>query len=400
MPGLPAFPFPTDHALRLAPELRNVRDDGPPIRVQPPYGAPVWLVTRYEDARHVLSGPAFGRDPRRAGIADADIARTTPVDPSAQTMVSTDPPDHTRVRRFVFRTFTPRRIERLRPGTERIAERLVDAMIEQGPPADLFESFGLALPVQVICDLLGVPTADQARFTAWVDTLVDDGGLTPEEVLASIAEMNDYLAEQAERRVEHPTDDLIGALVRARIEGDRLSLDEMVNLLRTLLAAGHETTASQIPNFVFLLLREGDYKRLGERPDLVPTAVEELLRYVPLVSQGSFTRFVLEEAEVGGVKMRRGDQVLVELSAANRDGSVFPDPEAVDIARADNPHLAFGFGLHRCVGASLARMELQVALSTLTRRLPELRLAVPADEVPWHVNNRFVRRPRALPVTW
>ncbi|WP_026411577.1 cytochrome P450 [Actinomadura oligospora] len=399
MPALPAFPFPSDHALRLAPALAEARGDGAPVQVQPPYGAPAWLVTRYEDARHVFSSPAFGRDPRRAGVADSDVARVTPVDITAQTMVSADPPDHARVRRFVFHTFTPRRIERLRPSTERIADGLVDAMVEQGPPADLFEAFGLTLPVRVICDLLGVPAADQDRFTAWSDSLIEDSGLTPDEVLAGIAEMNDYLGEQADRRVEHPTDDLIGALVRARVEGDRLSRDEMVNLVRTLLAAGHETTASQIPNFVFLLLTNGDYKRLCDEPELVPAAVEELLRYVPLIAQGSFARYVLEETELGGVRLRPGDQVLVELSAANRDGSVFPDPEVLDVARADNPHLAFGFGLHRCVGASLARMELQVALSTLTRRLPGLRLAVPADEVPWHAH-RFVRRPRALPVTW
>ncbi|MCP2341605.1 hypothetical protein [Actinomadura rupiterrae] len=258
MPELPAFPFPTDHALRPSPRLGDARGDRAPVLVQPAYGAPAWLVTRHADARHVLSSPAFGRDPRRAGIADEDIARITPVDITVQTMVSTDPPDHTRVRRFVFHTFTPRRIERLRPSTERIADALVDAMVEQGPPADLFESFGLALPIQVICDLLGVPTADRSRFTAWTDILIDAGGLSPDEVLASIDEMNDYLADQADRRVQNPTDDLIGALVRARVEGDRLSRDEMVNLIRTLLAAGHETTASQIPNFVFLLLRTGD----------------------------------------------------------------------------------------------------------------------------------------------
>ncbi|RFU37267.1 cytochrome P450 [Actinomadura logoneensis] len=393
-----AFPFPSD-ALQLSAQLDEVRGARAPVRVRLPYGAPAWLVTRYEDARYVLSSPSFARDPRRAGIAEDDIARVTPVDITVQTMVSTDPPDHTRVRRFVYRAFTPRRIERLRPGTERIADRLVDAMVEQGPPADLFEAFGLALPVQVICDLLGVPAADRDRFTAWTGTLIDTGGLPPEEVMAGIAEMNAYLAEQADLRARNPTDDLVGALVRARDAGDGLSRDELVNLVRTLLAAGHETTASQIPNFVFLLLGTGDYRRLHDRPELVPSAVEELLRYVPLITQGSFPRFVLEDTEVGGMKLGRGDQVLVELSAANRDGSVFPDPDVLDVGRAANPHVAFGFGLHRCVGAALARMELQVALATLTRRLPGLRLAVPADEVPWCAD-RIVRRPRGLPVTW
>ncbi|MEV4255190.1 cytochrome P450 [Spirillospora sp. NPDC049652] len=399
MPELPAFPFPDGHALRPAPQLDEVRGGRAPVRVRLPYGDPAWLVTRYEDARHVLSSPAFARDPRRAGIAEEDISRTTPVDITIQTMVSTDPPDHTRLRRFVYRAFTPRRVERLRPGTERIAHRLVDAMVEHGPPADLFEAFGLALPIEVICDLLGVPAADRSRFTAWTDTLIETGGRSPEEVMAAIAEMNEYLGEQADRRAGDATDDLIGALVRARVEDDGLSRDEMVNLVRTLLAAGHETTASQIPNFVYLLLRGGDYKKLRDHPELVPTAVEELLRYVPLIIQGSFPRFVLEDTEVGGVGLHRGEQVLIELSAANRDGSVFPDPETLELARADNPHLAFGFGLHRCVGATLARMELQVALSTLTTRLPDLRLVLPADQIPWNTE-RIVRRPRELLVTW
>ncbi|WP_067810770.1 cytochrome P450 [Actinomadura kijaniata] len=399
MRGLPAFPFPADHALQPSPLLTEARDGRAPIRVRLPYGAPAWLVTRYEDARHVLSSPVFGRDPERAGIPEADIARTTPVEITVRTLLSTDPPDHTRLRRFVFRAFTPRRVEELRAGTERIAGRLVDAMIEAGPPADLFETFGLTLPIEVICDLLGVPAADRARFTAWTDALLSTTGKTAEQAAASIDAMNDYLADQADRRTRHPTDDLIGALVRERVEGDRLSPAEMVNLLRALLAAGHETTASQIPNFVYLLLRGGDYRRLADEPGLVSTAVEELLRYVPLITQGSLTRFVLEEVELGGVRLRRGDQVLVELAAANRDGTVFPDPEVLEVAREDNPHIAFGFGPHRCVGAALARMELQVALSTLTRRLPGLRLAVPLDEVPWD-DGRFVRRPRRLPVTW
>jgi cytochrome P450 len=217
--------------------------------------------------------------------------------------------------------------------------------------------------------------------------------------MASIGEMNAYLAELVALRLEHPSDDLIGALVRERVGGDRVSDDELNNLLRVLLAAGHETTASQIPNFVFLLLSSGDYARLAAEPALIPTAVEELLRYVPLLVQGSMTRFVLEEVELGGVRLRPGEQVLVELAAANRDPVVFTDPETFDITRADNPHVAFGYGLHHCVGAALARMELQVALTALTTRLPGLRLAVPADQVSWHID-RFVRRPKELPVTW
>ncbi|MGI5322605.1 cytochrome P450 [Actinomadura nitritigenes] len=399
MEKLPEFPFPADHSLRPSPLLADARAGGAPVRVRLGYGDPAWLVTRYEDARTVLSSPAFGRDHERAGIPADRIAGMTPADPTSRTLLSEDPPDHTRLRRFVYRTFTPRRVEALRPGTERIAGRLLDAMVGSGAPADLVEGFGLPLPIQVICDLLGVPVADRARFTGWADGLLSTDDRPLAEIGADIDEMNGYLADLAATRVEHPTEDLIGSLVRERVEGDRLTEEEVSNLVRAILIAGFETTASQVPNFVYLLLEGGDYARIVADPGLVPTAVEELLRCVPLIAQGSLTRFVLEEVEVGGVMLRPGDQVLVELAAANRDTVAFPASDTMDIAREANPHIAFGHGLHRCLGASLARMELQVALSALVARLPGLRLAVPPGEVPWHAD-RFVRRPKELLVTW
>lgn len=285
------------------------------------------------------------------------------------------------------------------PGTERIAGRPLDAMVGAGAPADLVEGFGLPLPIQVICDLLGVPVADRARFTGWADSLLSTSDRPLAEITADIDEMNGYLADLAATRVEHPTGDLIGSLVRERIEGDRLGEEEVSNLVRAIPIAGFETTASQLPNFVYLLLEGGDYARLVADPGLVPTAVEELLRCVPLIAQGSLTRFVLAEVELGGVLLRPGDQVLVELAAANRDAAAFSASETLDIARRANPHIAFGHGPHRCLGASLARMELQAALSALVTRMPGLRLAVPVGEVPWQAE-RFVRRPKELLVGW
>ncbi|ROO85116.1 cytochrome P450 [Actinocorallia herbida] len=395
----PSYPFATDHCLELPPAMTSAREGGAPVLVQPPFGPPAWLVTAYEDARLVLSSPVFGRDRERVGVALDGVAGVIPIDPSSGTLLAADPPDHTRLRRFVFRTFTPRRVEDLRPGTRRIADRLVDEMLDAGPPADLVDGFGLGLPVQVICELLGVPASDRSRFTAWLEALVAGSALSVAEIMASVDEMNAYLGDLAAQRVDAPTDDLIGALVRERIEGDGLTNDEVINLVRALLGAGHETTAAQIPNFVFLLLRGGDYARLVAEPALIPRAVEELLRYVPLVSQGSFSRFVLEDVEVGGVLLRRGDQVLVDIGAANRDAAAFPDAESLDVARETNPHIAFGHGLHRCVGAALARMELQVALEALTTRLPTLRLATPAADLHWDPT-RLIRRPDELPLTW
>ncbi|WP_242905006.1 cytochrome P450 [Actinomadura terrae] len=394
----PAFPFLSDHALRPAAELADAREGGGPIRVQPRYGAPCWLVTRYEDARFVMSSPAFGRNWERAGIDTEDVARVTPVEVTNDTFSAQDPPDHTRLRRFIFRTFTPNRVEALRPGTQEIVDRLIDEMIEKGPPLDLYTRFGLNLSVEVICNLLGVPSSDKERFTIWAEAVLLSA-TSPEHAAASVEQMKAYLAGLAVLRRQEPTDDLIGALVRARVEGDQLSDDEITNLLRILLGAGHETTASQTVNFTYLLLTGDGYRRLVEEPELVPTAVDELLRFTPLISQGSLARFVLTDVEVGGTLLRAGDQVLIELAAANRDAAAFKDPDTLDLARKSNPHIAFGHGLHRCVGASLARMELQVALAALTRRLPGLRLVRPPDQVDWLIE-RFVRRPKELEVTW
>ncbi|GAB2827030.1 cytochrome P450 [Actinocorallia aurea] len=399
MQTLPSYPFETDHVLHLPSVLREAREGGAPVLVRPPFGPSAWLVTSYEDARRVLSGPEFSRDRERVGVPLDGVSGVIPIDPSSGTLLAADPPDHTRLRRFVFRTFTPRRVEDLRDDTRRIADALLDEMVAAGPPADLVGGFGLDLPVRVICELLGVPASDRDRFTGWLDAMISGTALSPAEVVAAIDEMNAYLADLAARRIDEPTDDLIGALVREEIEGESLTGEEVISLVRALLGAGHETTASQIPNFVYLLLRDGDYARLAADPALIPRAVEELLRYVPLISQGSFPRFVLEDVELGGVVVRRGDQVLVDLGAANRDPSVFPDPESLDLARDANPHLAFGHGLHRCVGAALARMELQVALEALTARLPALRLATPDSALHW-TPTRLVRRPDKLPITW
>ncbi|GAB2850914.1 cytochrome P450 [Actinocorallia aurea] len=399
MTTLPPYPFANDHRLDPPAATSEAREGGAPVLVRLPFGAPAWLVTTYEDARLVLGSPAFGRDRERAGVPFGGVAGVLPIDPTEGTLLAADPPDHTRLRKFVFRTFTPRRVEDLRPGTRKTADALVEEMIEKGPPTDLVTGFGLDLPVQVICELLGVPATDRPRFGAWLAALASGSGLTIEQAMAAIGEMNAYLGGLAAERVDAPTDDLIGALVRERIEGDGLTGDEVINLVRALLGAGHESTAAQIPNFVYLLLRSGSYARLVDEPALIPGAVEELLRYVPLSAQGSFTRFVLEDTEVGGVLLRKGEQVLVEIGAADRDPAVFPDPETLDVARETNPHLAFGHGLHRCLGAALARMELQVALEALTARLPGLRLAVPAEDIGFDPV-RLIRRPDALPVTW
>jgi cytochrome P450 RapN len=212
--------------------------------------------------------------------------------------------------------------------------------------------------------------------------------------------INGYLAELIEARRAHPTDDLLGQLVHARDDEDRLSERELITFGVTLLVAGHETTANQTGNMVYLLLERRElWDQLVANPDLVPGAVEELLRYIPLGAAASFPRIAKEDVEIGGQLVRAGEAVLVMVASANRDAAVFDHPDEIDFHRSENPHVAFGHGVHHCLGAPLARLELQLAVGTLVRRLPGLRLAVPADDVPWRVN-RLVRGVTALPVQW
>jgi len=312
-----------------------------------------------------------------------------------------DPPDHSRLRRLVAKAFTARRVEQLRPVAAAIAGELVDAMVAAGPPADLVEDFSTPLPVRVICRLLGVPTDDQHLFRTWSESIVSTTSLPPERIVEYLNSLRAYMAGLIAQRRETPTDDLIGAMVRARDEdNDRLTEQEMVDLAAGLLAAGHETTVTQISNFVYVLLTHpAQVAVLRARPELVPGAVEELMRYVPLGVAAGFARYATEDLELGGVRIHAGEPVIAAMASANRDATVFDDPDRLDITRGVGPHLGFGHGVHHCIGAQLARMELQVALGTLLARLPGLALAVDEKELEWKPG-LLVRGLRTLPVTW
>jgi cytochrome P450 len=390
-----AYPFSSPDRLNLDPLYAHLRVEQPLIRVRLPYGEDAWLVTRYRDVRTVLGDPRFSR----AAVLDRDEPRVRP-EPSTGGILSMDPPDHTRLRRLVAKAFTMRRVEALRPHVQQIADGLLDRMIEHGPPADLVEEFALPLPIIVICELLGVPYEDRADFRTWSDAALSTTSLPQETIQEYIQNLHDYMAGLvAERRVR-PTEDLLGALVRARDEEDRLTEDELVRMGVGLLIAGHETTASQIPNFVYVLLTHPDEcARLRAEPELVPRAVEELLRYIPLGAAAAFPRYATEDVELSGVLVRAGEPVLAVMASANRDGEVFPDPDTLDLTREENPHVGFGHGVHHCLGAPLARLELQVALGALLRRLPGLSFAVPEDELPWK-SGMLVRGLTSLPVTW
>lgn len=390
-----SYPFSEAEKLDLDPLYAQLREQEPLSRVQLPYGDTAWLATRYEDAKTVLGDPRFSR----AEVLRRDEPRMRPNTANGG-LLTMDPPDHTRLRKLVAKAFTARRVERLRPRTEEIAHSLVDGMLERGAPADLVEDFALPLPITVICELLGVPYADRADFRVWSDAFLSTTKLSPEQVTDYTEKMLDYMARLiAERRVA-PADDLLSALIAARDEEDKLTEEEMVRLASGILVAGHETTATQIPNFVYVLLTHpGQLAQLRADLDLVPQAVEELMRFVPLGSGAGFPRYATEDVEVGGVLVRAGEPVLVSLAAANRDESVFTDPEVLDLTRQEASHVGFGHGPHHCLGAQLARMELQIALTTLLTRLPGLDFATSAEDVEWK-RGMLVRGPQKMLVSW
>ncbi|MBP2326598.1 cytochrome P450 [Kibdelosporangium banguiense] len=391
-----AYPFgPVEEGLVPHPEYARLRAEPGLARIRMPYGGEAWLATRYDDARQVLADPRFSR----AAAAGRDSPRARPLIDEPESMLSMDPPEHTRLRRLVAKAFTARRVELLRPWVVQVVDELLDAMTDAGPPADFVELVAWPTPMIVISELLGVPADDRADLRRWTErTLALGAGTSVEQITDARIRLMDYLAGLAAERRRHPSDDLVGALVVARDEGDALSEDELVRLLLTLLVAGHETTANQIGNFAYLLLSEAErWSRLVEAgPSAVPAAVEELLRYTPMALSVDFARVATEDVEVGGQVVPAGDAVLVQLHSADRDTAVFPDGGELDLTRDPNPHIAFGHGAHHCLGAPLARLELHVIFEALVRRLPGLRLA---REVEW-VSDRLLRGARGLNVAW
>ncbi|WP_132115769.1 cytochrome P450 [Actinocrispum wychmicini] len=390
------YPFGPAESLVPHPRYAALRAEAGLCRVQMPWGGEAWLATRYDDVRTVLGDPRFSRA-LAAGREDTPRARPLIEDPHM--ILSMDPPDHTRLRRLVAKAFTARRVEELRPRVRAIVGALLG---EMKAPADLAAGLAWPLPMIVISEMLGVDEADRADFRSWTEQTLalgtGEGALSREQIVAARGHLNRYLTGLVELRRAKPTGDLLSDLVAARDEGDRLSEDELVRLGVTLLIAGHETTANQIGNFVWVLLdndRAG-WRQLLDRPELVPTAVEELLRYVPMAASAEFARVAREDVQLGGQLVRAGEAVMAQMHAANRDRAVFPDPDTVDLAREHNPHTAFGHGVHHCLGAPLARLELQVALEGLLAEMPGLRLV---GEVRWRAD-RLVRGVTALPVSW
>jgi cytochrome P450 len=389
------YPFEM-HDIGVSPMYAQLRRTEPMSRVQMPYGEPAWLATRYADVKLVLNDERFSRAIAQ-GLDQPRLRRQLIGDG----IMGMDPPDHTRLRRLVSKAFTARRLEQMRDSVRALAAKLVDDMIEKGPPADLVEDLARLLPTNVICELLGVPFADRHIFRKWTEGVTNDETAKADVIFDLGAELDAYVAELIVRRRREPTDDLLGALVYARDNGNKLDDNELVSLAGSaLLTGGVETVAAALPGFVFTLLtRPHLLAHLRREPELVPSAVEELLRYVPINTAAMFARYALQDVWFGDTLVRTGDPILPALHAANRDPEVFEDPETIHLARANNPHLTFGHGSHHCIGAQLARLELQESLRALLPRMPGLRLADGVEGVRWKYGV-IVRGPSLLRIAW
>jgi cytochrome P450 len=367
---------------------------------------PIWFLTRYEDVvAMLLDDERFVLDPANALTPEELEERQGPIPPELNELINrhvltTDGDDHRRLRRLVTKAFTPRMVEQLRPRIQEIADELLDALGEIGE-GDLVDDYAFPLPIVVIAELLGIPPEDRGRFRVWSNTFVSPP--LGEEALGLFLEHTreflTYLTDLFEKRRVEPRDDLVTALVQAKEQGDGLQENELFSMVILLIVAGHETTVSLIANSVLALLRHPEQlERLRREPSLVPGAIEELLRYDSPVER-SITRLAATDVELGGRTIKRGEPVIAVLSSANRDAEQFRDADTLDLAREDIRHVGFGRGRHFCLGAPLARIEAEIALTTLLRRLPNLRLAAPPDSLRYRPVPLF-RSLAALPVAW
>ncbi|AZQ70691.1 cytochrome P450 [Streptomyces luteoverticillatus] len=387
------------------PLYARMREAGPIHRVLFPSGVTAWLVTGHAAAQRTLADSRLGKNHELGNDRWRARASIMPEPQHSQLQVHLlhqDAPKHTAMRRLITDAFAPRRVEALRPRFQEMADALVDAMPTEGPDGiDLVRCFAARFPFQVLAEVIGLPPHLAARFRReWGKVVAPVGPTDPGRPAyeALLRGLQDYIAEVVADRREHPGDGLLSRLVTARDEGE-LSPEELDSMIFQLLVAGQEPVTNQITTALVALTRHPEaLERLRAEPALMPRAVEELLRL-----DGAFElttwRFLAEDAELHGTRVPAGDSVIVSLCAANRDPERFPDPDVLDLDRAQGPHLAFGHGTHFCPGAALARVELQVALGTLIARLPGLRLAVPDDELEW-IPAVLGRGTAALPVAF
>ncbi|KIF73423.1 cytochrome P450 [Streptomyces sp. 150FB] len=394
-----ACPFRHDNALEPDPFMSRMRTESPVARVRMPYGTGTcWLVTRYADVQTVTSDRRFSR----AALVGQDFPRITPA-PIAQSEAINlmDPPALNRVRRLVVKAFTTPQVEALRPWVQRTVDGLLEKMAESGAPADVTARLANELPLMTICQLMDVPEADRPRLRRWATVMMSMSAADSASAVEAKASLRAYFSELTRARRHAPGDDLISAMATARIGEEMLEEEELAVLAMLLMVTGHDTTTYDISNVIYTLLTHPSHlAQLRARPELLPQALEELLRYIPFRQGVGIPRVALEDVELGGQIIKAGETVHVSYLTANRDELAYERPDELDFERqAPAGHMTFGYGSHHCLGSHLARMVLHVSIGTLLTRFPGLSLAVPKDEVQWNTVSIW-RYPLALPVTW
>ncbi|MFF7725383.1 cytochrome P450 [Streptomyces sp. NPDC008001] len=393
----PAFPFPRTCPYRLPAEYAGLRESEPVSRVTLPTGKPAWILTRYDDVRKALNDPRLSSDrgnpdfPMLVEIAHSEKDSTL-------SLAGMDAPRHTRARRAVVGEFTYRRMEALRPRVQDIVDACVDDMLAGPKPADLVKAISFPVPSLVICELLGVSDADRDFFEDRTSRMLSMT-LPPLTRQKAFLDLQSYLDELVTRKEKEPTDDLLGRQIAKGRDSGSYDHDDLVDLAFLLLTAGHDTTGNMISLGTLALLERPELRaRITGDPGSTPDVVEELLRYFTITDIIT-TRVAKEDVEIGGRTIRAGEGVFALGGSANHDPEVFENPGELDVDRGARQHVAFGYGPHQCLGQSLARMELEIVYDTLLRRIPGLRLACPAGEVPLK-NDAAIFGLHALPVTW
>lgn len=399
--GCPAFPFaPPEDPLGLPSIHSALHQQGPVVKVALPPGqqdVEAWLATGHEEVLRVYRDDAFQRAP-------ADGVR--PFLQASPIIIALDGEHHRRVRGLVQAAFTPAKVRKLRPAIEDLAAGLLDEMLETGEPGDLAEDFAMKLTLGTIATQFAIPEQDYSQFRGWAEALITVSPGQADAARTAMEAMVGYMAQLMPQRAGAPGDDLV-SMVAVNAEASGVDAVEAGLSAASLVTGGWESTGGALICLVHRLLttdgKDGNslYSALAADPALIPTAIEELLRITPnSVLAATQPRRAVRDVELGGVLIRAGEVVIPSPDSAGRDPKVFPDPETLDLTRSPNPHLAFGSGSHVCIGAPLGRLELQVALELLTRRLPALRLTVPADELVWRWDRSVIRRPETYPVVW
>ncbi|MGH9532272.1 MAG: cytochrome P450 family protein [Terriglobales bacterium] len=378
------------------PIYARLREQAPVGRVRAGFFGRAWLITRYDDVAAALRDERFTKDFRKVGRPEAQLLRM--FGPLNRHMLNVDQPDHTRLRALVQKAFTARFVEDLRPRIESLTEQFLDRLAGQRD-MDVVRDYAQPLPTTVIAEILGVPVEDRERFQRWSADLVDfSGPLSLLKAFPGAWALWRYIRGLVKLRRERPEKDLMSALVAAEEAGDRLNEDELLAMVGILLLAGFETTVNLIGNGTLALLENpGEMERLRSQPALMPAAVEELLRYDSPIKLAT-PRWTLSEVTVAGVRIPKNAGLAVAIASANRDPQQFEQPDALHLAREPNRHLSLGQGIHYCLGAPLARLEGQIAFTTLLRRFPRMRLTVPRNALRWR-NSMPLRGLESLPVS-